>query len=77
VAVRRHYCNSSFFHAAGAPFKATASFNFSLIFLNVSGRPFKKTHRKVVERWLYGALIGTAELLSNGSTIFPLLGGPD
>jgi hypothetical protein len=30
-------------------------------------------HRKVVERWLYGALTGTAQLFSNASTIFPPL----
>jgi hypothetical protein len=34
-------------------------------------------HRKVVERWLYGALTGTAQLFSSDSTIFPLLSGTD
>jgi hypothetical protein len=34
---------------------------------------YKKLHRKVVECWLYGALTGTAQLLSGGSTIFPAL----
>jgi outer membrane biosynthesis protein TonB len=31
----------------------------------------KKPHRKLVERLLYGALTGTAQLSSNASTIFP------
>jgi hypothetical protein len=44
---------------------APASFNI----LNVGGGPFKP-HRKVVERWLYGALTGTAQLFSSASTIF-------
>jgi hypothetical protein len=61
-----------FFHASEAPFKASISFNF----LNVGGGPFKNTHRKVVERWLYGALTGTAQLLSGGSTIYPRSVGP-
>jgi hypothetical protein len=36
-------------------------------------RAVKKTPRKVVERWLYGALTGTAQLFSSASTIFPPL----
>jgi hypothetical protein len=41
-----------FFHGAGAPFKAPASFNFSLKFAECRGRAVKKKHHKVVERWL-------------------------
>ena len=36
-------------------------------------RAFQKMHRKVVERWLYGALTDTAQLFSSASTIFPPL----
>jgi hypothetical protein len=72
------YCSSSFFHAAGAPFKAPASFNFSLKFSECRWRADKKkTHRKIVERWLYGALTGTAQLFSSASTIFSPLCGTD
>ena len=35
-------CNSSFFHAAGAPFKAPASFNFSLKFSEYRRRAVQK-----------------------------------
>jgi hypothetical protein len=52
------YCNSSLFHATGAPFKAQESFNFSLKFSERRRRAVqkeKKTHRKELERWLYGA----------------------
>jgi hypothetical protein len=58
------------FHAAGAPFKAPASFYSSLKFSEYQRRAVKKTLRKVVERWLYGALTGTAQLFSSDSTIF-------
>jgi hypothetical protein len=40
---------------------------FSRNFLNVGCGPLKKKHRKVAERWLYGALTGTAQLLSRRS----------
>jgi hypothetical protein len=63
------YCSSFFFSRLRGAVQG--------IFLNVGGGPFKNTHRKVVERWLYGALTGTAQLLSGGSTIFFLLSGPD
>jgi hypothetical protein len=59
VPLLSQYCISSFFHTAGAPFKAPASFNVSLFNVNVGGGPLKKTHSKVVERWLYGTLTGT------------------
>jgi hypothetical protein len=36
------YCTSSFFHTAGAPFKAPASFNFSLKFSECRRRAVKK-----------------------------------
>jgi hypothetical protein len=36
------YCSSSFFQAAGAPFKAPASFNFSLKFSQCGRRAVKK-----------------------------------
>jgi hypothetical protein len=36
------YCSSSFFHAAGAPFKTPASFNFSLKFSECQRWAFKK-----------------------------------
>jgi hypothetical protein len=36
------YCSSSFFHAAGALFKAPASFNFSLKFFECQRRAFQK-----------------------------------
>jgi hypothetical protein len=42
VAVRRHYCRSSFFHAAGVPFKALARFNFSLKFSECQRQAVKK-----------------------------------
>jgi hypothetical protein len=54
------FCSSSFFHAAGAPFKAPASFKFSLKLSEYRRRAVQKMHRKVVERWLYGTLTGTA-----------------
>jgi hypothetical protein len=71
------YCSSSLFHATGAPFKALASFNFSLNFSECRRRAVQITHRKVVERWLYDALTGTAQLFSSTSTIFPPLRGAD
>jgi hypothetical protein len=44
--VRRHYCRSTaavpFFHAAGAPYKAPASFNFSLKFSECRGQAVQK-----------------------------------
>jgi hypothetical protein len=49
------FCSSSFFHAAGAPFKTPASFNCSLKFSEYRRRTVQKMHRKVVERWLYSA----------------------
>jgi hypothetical protein len=58
-----------FAHAAGAQFKAPASFNFSLKFSECQRRTVKK-HSKVVEPWLYGALIGTGQLFSSAGTIF-------
>jgi hypothetical protein len=64
------YCSSSFFHAAGAPFKAPASFNFSLKFSECRWRAVQKMHRKVVERWLYGVLPGAARLFSNANQNF-------
>jgi hypothetical protein len=58
------------FHTAGAPFKVpTFFFKFSLQFSECR----KKTHRKIVERLLYSALTGTAQLFSSASTIFPPL----
>jgi hypothetical protein len=65
------------FHAAGAPFNAPASFNLLLNVSECLRRAVKKTHCKVVERWLYGALTGTSQLFSSGITIFPPLRGPD
>jgi hypothetical protein len=53
------------FHAAGALFKAPASFNLSLKLSECRRRAVKNTHRKVVERWLYGTLTGTAQLFSS------------
>jgi hypothetical protein len=52
VAVRRHYLITAaapFFHAAGVPFKASASFNFLLKFSECRRRAVQKkinkTHR--------------------------------
>jgi hypothetical protein len=75
--VRHHYCRSFFFYAAGAQFKALASFNFSLKFSECRRRAVQKMYRKVVERWLYGALTGTVQLFSSANTIFPPLRGTD
>jgi hypothetical protein len=71
------YCSSSFFHATGAPFKAPASFNFSLKFSDYRRWAVKKNASQVVEWWLYCALTGTAQLFSSASTIFPPLCGTD
>jgi hypothetical protein len=71
------YCSSSFFHAAGAPIKAPASFNFSLKFSECRRRAVKKNASQVVERWLYGALTGTTQLFPSTSTIFLPLYGTD
>ena len=68
------FCSSSFFHTPG---KVPASFNFSLKFSECRRRAVKKMHRKVVERWLHGALTGTAQLFSSANTIFPPLRGTD
>jgi hypothetical protein len=52
--LRRQCCRSFFFHAAGAPFEAPASFNFSLKFSECRWRAIKKkasrSSRSVVVR---------------------------